>query len=106
MAESTGPQSYSCYNCHIHVAYEDDVISKDFHASSGPAFLFSHTMNVILGPKEDRQLMTGLHTVGDVHCSRCSELLGFKYEKAYEEFQKYKEGKFLLEKSKIAMENW
>ncbi|KAK4389853.1 protein yippee-like [Sesamum angolense] len=58
------------------------------------------------GPKEDRQLMTGLHTVADVYCGDCREILGWKYEKAYEETQKYKEGKFILEKSKIVKENW
>ncbi|CAA6673652.1 unnamed protein product [Spirodela intermedia] len=56
------------------------------------AFLFSHAMNVEVGPKEDRQLMTGLHTVADIY--------------SYEESQKYKEGKFILEKSKIMKENW
>ncbi|ESR52491.1 hypothetical protein CICLE_v10022980mg [Citrus x clementina] len=73
---------------------------------NGRAFLFSHAMNIVVGPKEDRQLMTGLHTVADVFCSDCRVVLGWKYERAYEETQKYKEGKFILEKSKIAKENW
>ena len=50
--------------------------------------------------------MTGLHTVADVCCSECGELLGWKYLRAYEESQKYKEGKIILEKFKIAKENW
>ncbi|KAI5329283.1 hypothetical protein L3X38_028680 [Prunus dulcis] len=62
-------------------------------------------MNITVGPKEDRQLMTGLHTVADVSCCDCREVLGWKYERAYEETQKYKEGKFILEKSKIVKEN-
>ncbi|KAI8569866.1 hypothetical protein RHMOL_Rhmol02G0310500 [Rhododendron molle] len=62
-------------------------------------------MNIAVGPKEDRQLVTGIHTVADVHCGDCREVLGWKYERAYEETQKYKEGKFTLEKSKIAKEN-
>ncbi|KAG1354559.1 Protein yippee-like [Cocos nucifera] len=73
---------------------------------NGRAFLFSHTMNIVVGPKEDRQLMTGLHTVADIYCCDCHEALGWKYERAYEETQKYKEGKFILEKSKIVKENW
>ncbi|KAK7851375.1 protein yippee-like [Quercus suber] len=73
---------------------------------NGRAFLFSHTMNIMVGRKEDRQLMTGLHTVADVYCLDCREVLGWKYERAYEETQKYKEGKFILEKSKIVKENW
>ncbi|CAN6578832.1 unnamed protein product [Malus baccata var. baccata] len=73
---------------------------------NGRAFLFSHAMNITVGPKEDRQLMTGLHTVADVSCCDCHEVLGWKYERAYEQTQKYKEGKFILEKSKIVKENW
>lgn len=50
--------------------------------------------------------MTGLHTVADVFCADCGEMLGWKYERAYEESEKYKEGKTVLEKFKIAKENW
>jgi hypothetical protein len=63
-------------------------------------------VNVSVGPKEDRQLMTGLHTVADISCSQCQEVLGWKYEKAFEESQKYKEGKYILEKAKVMKENW
>ncbi|KAJ6943740.1 hypothetical protein NC652_009250 [Populus alba x Populus x berolinensis] len=70
------------------------------------AFLFSHAMNIMVGPEEDRQLMTGLHTVAAVDCSDCRGVLGWKYERVYEETQKYKEGKFILEKLKIVKENW
>ena len=45
--------------------------------------------------------MTGLHTVCDVYCSDCGELLGGKYLIAYEASQNYKVGKIVLEKFKI-----
>jgi Yippee zinc-binding/DNA-binding /Mis18, centromere assembly len=54
---------------------------------------------------EDRRLLTGLHTVADIYCRDC-HVLGWTYEWAYEETQKYKEGKFIFEKSKIVKENW
>ncbi|KAB2038315.1 hypothetical protein ERO13_D03G116000v2 [Gossypium hirsutum] len=73
---------------------------------SGRAFLFSHAMNIRVGAKADRHLITGLHTVADIYCGDCGELLGWKYKRAYEASQKYKEGKFILEKAKIAKENW
>ncbi|KAJ8527054.1 hypothetical protein K7X08_029531 [Anisodus acutangulus] len=95
MAEVIGLRLYSCCSCRNEVALHDDVISKAFQA-----------MNIVVGCKEDRQLMTGLHTVADVYCSDCRQVLGWKYERAYEETQKYKEGKFILEKSKIVKENW
>ncbi|KAK1571229.1 hypothetical protein Q3G72_013748 [Acer saccharum] len=80
--------------------------SKAFQGRNGRAFLFSHAMNVVVGQKEDRHLLTGLHTVADISCADCREVLGWKYERAYEASQKYKEGKFILEKSKIVKENW
>lgn len=72
---------------------------------NGRAFLFSHAMNIVLGPKEDRQLLTGLHTVADISYLDCHQMLGWKYERAYEETQQYKEGKFVFEKLKIIKEN-
>ncbi|XP_017188804.1 protein yippee-like At4g27745 isoform X1 [Malus sylvestris] len=111
MADLAGPRLYGCYKCQNHVCCHDDIVSKAFqviqaHASRGRAFLFSHATNVVVGPKEDRHLITGLHTVADVHCCDCGEVLGWKYVKAYEELQKYKEGKFVLEKFKIVKVNW
>uniref|UniRef100_A0A803LWQ0 Protein yippee-like n=1 Tax=Chenopodium quinoa TaxID=63459 RepID=A0A803LWQ0_CHEQI len=84
----------------------EEEFLKQIQGRNSRAFLFSHAMNVDVGPKEDRHLMTGLHTVADVSCSDCREVLGWKYERAYEESQKYKEGKYILEKSKIIKDNW
>ena len=58
-------------------------------------------VNITLGPREDRLLITGLHTVCDIHCTTCNSVLGWKYEVAYEESQKYKEGKYIIEKAKV-----
>ncbi|KAH0902515.1 hypothetical protein HID58_042018, partial [Brassica napus] len=104
MAQSVGPRLYSCCNCRNHVGLHDDIISKAFQGRTGRAFLFSHAMNIVVGPKEDRNLLTGLHTVADISCADCNEPLGWKYERAYESSQKYKEGKFIFEKAKIVKE--
>lgn len=106
MVAMDGPRIYSCCNCRCSVADHDDVISKSFHGRNGRAYLFANVINVTIGPKEDRQLMTGLHTVADVKCFECQEVLGWRYERAYDEAQKYKEGKYILEKAKIMRENW
>ncbi|POM75525.1 Putative yippee-like protein, partial [Phytophthora palmivora] len=45
----------------------------------------------------NRYLMTGMHTIADVLCSQCDFVLGWKYIKAMESSQKYKEGKFIME---------
>jgi Yippee zinc-binding/DNA-binding /Mis18, centromere assembly len=77
-----------------------------FQGRHGRAYLINSVANVMVGPREDRLLITGLHTVADIHCSECHDVLGWKYEKAFEEEQKYKEGKFILEKAKLMKENW
>ncbi|GLE04662.1 hypothetical protein PINS_up013641 [Pythium insidiosum] len=45
-------------------------------------------------------LMTGLHVVVDVYCNTCWNHLGWKYEEAHEEKEKYKIGKIVLELAK------
>ena len=47
-------------------------------------------------------MTTGLHTVRDIICIHCSNVLGWKYEKAFEINQKYKEGRFILERNLIS----
>jgi hypothetical protein len=71
---------------------------------TGPAYMFAHAMNIIVGQKEDRKLITGLFTVADIYCSNCGETLGWKYVRAYDDRQKFKEGRFIIERAKIAKE--
>jgi hypothetical protein len=63
-------------------------------------------VNVCLRPKENRMLITGLHVVADIYCNCCQQILGWKYEEAFEEKEKYKEGKYIIEKAKMTKENW
>nr|GMC79110.1 protein yippee-like [Ipomoea batatas] len=58
-------------------------------------------VNVTLGAKEERMMITGMHTVVDTFCVACGALVGWKYETAHENSQKYKEGKFILERFMI-----
>ena len=61
-------------------------------------------VNITVGEKEERLLMTGVHTVADISCKVCRAKLGWKYVKAREKHQKYKEGRYIVEKSKISRE--
>ena len=45
----------------------------------------------------ERNMTTGKHVVRDIKCKQCKEVVGWKYDKAYEDSEKYKEGKFILE---------
>ncbi|KAJ1427848.1 Yippee/Mis18/Cereblon [Sesbania bispinosa] len=101
-----GDQSatYRCKNCQNPVAFRSELLSKNYKGKSGPAFLFSHVRNIVTGPKQDKNLMTGLYTIAGIFCSNCGEELGWKYIQAYEARQKFKEGGFIIERAKITKE--
>jgi len=93
-----------CVSCGIHLSSHDSIVSKAFQGRHGRAYLFSDVVNVGVGPTENRLLLTGLHVVCDIYCNACDTRLGWKYVEAFEESQKYKEGKFILEKALIVKE--
>jgi hypothetical protein len=83
-----------------------------------PFIIALRSVNVMEGEPMDRQMTTGNHTVRDIYCCKCNTTLGWKYvsihpsirhahlgrhtprqDFAYEASQKYKEGKFILERS-------
>ncbi|XP_022147496.1 protein yippee-like At4g27745 [Momordica charantia] len=105
MADSIGERSYSCQKCGNRVSRNDDIISKSFQSKKGRAFLFYEAKNVAMGPQQEKMFITGQYVVSDVFCSDCGEKLGWKYIKAYDQSQKYKEGKVVLEKFKITDED-
>ncbi|XP_073306170.1 protein yippee-like [Primulina huaijiensis] len=93
---------YSCKHCGTHLALSEDIVSKSFQCKHGKAYLFSKAVNVTLGEKVERMMMTGGHVVVDIFCVCCGSIVGWKYEMAYEKNQKYKEGKSVLERFKIS----
>ncbi|KAL0452740.1 UNVERIFIED_CONTAM: protein yippee-like [Sesamum latifolium] len=93
---------YSCKHCGTHLALAEEIVSKSFHSRHGKAYLFNKVVNVTLGEKEERLMMTGSHIVSDIFCVRCGSIVGWKYETAHEKSQKYKEGKSVLERFKIS----
>lgn len=36
-------------------------------------------VNITLGPEEERLMLSGLHTVEDIFCCCCGQILGWKY---------------------------
>ncbi|KAL0359185.1 UNVERIFIED_CONTAM: protein yippee-like [Sesamum angustifolium] len=111
---------YSCKHCGTHLALAEDRLQgflvrhtlltlfsllsllQSFHSRHGKAYLFNKVVNVTLGEKEERLMMTGSHIVSDIFCVRCGSIVGWKYETAHEKSQKYKEGKSVLERFKIS----
>ncbi|WOH02022.1 hypothetical protein DCAR_0521409 [Daucus carota subsp. sativus] len=95
--ESLEGNIYSCKHCKTHLAILEDIVSKVLSPSPFPS-LCIYFVNVTLGEKEERMMITGMHIVADIFCVRCGSIVGWKYESAYEKSQKYKEGKFILER--------
>lgn len=96
---------FICATCSAVLALQDELISKSFSGRDGRGYLIHSAVNVKLGEKEDRSLLTGVHTVADVFCVGCNDRIGWYYHKAADQSQKYKEGKYLLEREKMVKEN-
>ncbi|GAA99472.1 uncharacterized protein L969DRAFT_402115 [Mixia osmundae IAM 14324] len=96
---------FSCARCSAHLALKDELVSKSFSGRDGPAYLLRSTTNTVTGKKEEKMLLTGLHSIADLRCKGCNISLGWVYIKAYEASQRYKEGKVILEKAKVIKEN-
>ncbi|MCL7027513.1 hypothetical protein MKW94_024392 [Papaver nudicaule] len=92
---------YSCKYCHTHLALREDIISKAFHCRHGKAYLFNKIANFTVGETEERMMMTGVHSVCDIFCVGCGSIVGWKYVAAQEKSQRYKEGKFILERFQV-----
>ncbi|KAI9889273.1 MAG: hypothetical protein M1814_005648 [Vezdaea aestivalis] len=88
---------YGCKTCKTHLADHDDIISKNFRGQHGKAYLFHSVVNVESSEAVERSMTTGKHIVRDIGCRQCKETVGWKYDTAYEESEKYKEGMFILE---------
>ena len=99
------------------------------------SYLFNSVINVSTGPEEEREMLTGVHVVRDIYCISCQSNVGWKYVRshtlprlhpslarsaakmfvrafvfsaqvtAYEESQKYKEGRFIIEKVHMQKDN-
>lgn len=76
---------------------------KNFRGHYGKAFLFSTVVNILEGEPGERNMTTGRHIVRDISCRQCKDVVGWKYDKAYESTERYKEKKFILEEEKLCL---
>ena len=97
---------YSCAKCNTHLSSKNEIISKEFMGGHGRSYLFNRVININQGILEDREMTTGKHTVCDIYCIYCQAIVGWKYERAYETSEKYKEGKYILERACIKRCGW
>ncbi|KAI8918571.1 Yippee/Mis18 [Powellomyces hirtus] len=92
---------FGCGECKTHLSTSEDILSKAFQGTTGRAYLFQSVVNVLEGSVRTANMTTGVHIVKDIYCTACQTLVGWKYERAYEDSQKYKEGKFILERQLV-----
>ncbi|KAK6934235.1 Yippee/Mis18/Cereblon, partial [Dillenia turbinata] len=72
-------RAYRCRFCKTHLALADDLVSRAFHCRRGKAYLFNNAVNITVGVHEERMMLSGMHTVADIFCCCCGQILGWKY---------------------------
>ena len=100
------PNIYICKVCKSHLSCYTELISKDFWAVHGKAFLYNSAINYYCGQPHESHMRTGLHRVSDIFCKTCNTKLGWVYIWAQDPDQKYKEGKVILERDLIDKQEW
>ncbi|EER06201.1 yippee protein, putative [Perkinsus marinus ATCC 50983] len=69
-------------------------VRSNFRGRTGAALLLESLVNVVLGPQEDTIMTTGMHSIRVCFCIKCLENIGWTYEEAFEDDQKYKEHRY------------
>ncbi|KAH8267569.1 hypothetical protein KR026_007210 [Drosophila bipectinata] len=114
-----GLKLFNCAQCHTNLTNRTQLISTRFTGATGKfhcfvadassyaipplchppgrAYLFKRVVNLTFSNIQERVMLTGRHMVRDVMCKNCGAKLGWMYEFATEESQKYKEGRVILE---------
>ncbi|KAK6999724.1 protein yippee-like 5 [Biomphalaria glabrata] len=96
-----GSRLFTCGSCNIALTNRSELISTRFTGATGRAFLFNRVVNLQYSEVQDRVMLTGRHMVRDVSCKSCNSKLGWIYEFATEDNQRYKEGRVILERALV-----
>ena len=96
-----GSKLFSCANCETPLTNRSELLSTRFTGATGRAFLFKKVVNLVYSEVQDRVMLTGRHMVRDVSCKNCDVKLGWIYEFATEDSQRYKEGRVILERALV-----
>ncbi|XP_037937483.1 protein yippee [Teleopsis dalmanni] len=97
-----GIKLFNCAQCHTNLTNRNQLISTRFTGATGRAYLFKRVVNLTFSNVQERVMLTGRHMVRDVMCKNCNNKLGWMYEFATEDNQKYKEGRVILEYALIS----
>ncbi|CAD6190691.1 unnamed protein product [Caenorhabditis auriculariae] len=97
-----GRAVYSCEKCGNYLSNGSEVLSTNFTGVTGQAYLFRRVANLRLGEIDVREMITGKHHVRDAFCVCCEAKLGWMYEFAWNDSERYKEGAITLERKLIS----
>uniref|UniRef100_A0A8C5JWZ9 Protein yippee-like n=1 Tax=Jaculus jaculus TaxID=51337 RepID=A0A8C5JWZ9_JACJA len=95
-----GTRLFSCTNCDMILTNRSELITR-FTGATGRAFLFNKVVTLLYSEVQDRVMLTGRHMVRGVSCKSCNSKLGWVYELATEDSQRYKEGRVILERALV-----
>lgn len=96
--------SYLCTKCDAHIFEEEDILSSNYHAMSGPGYLTAAARNTRELPELQTQMYTtGKYTVREVSCQHCGNVLGVTYVGTADARNCYKVGKFLLGRDRLKL---
>lgn len=95
------PIVIACRHCSTHFTTPRHLLSKAFQGATGRAYLYDYVCNGDEGPEQTRQMTTGVHVVCDVKCVDCAAVIGWKYVRAWEDGERYKEGKWCVERALV-----
>ncbi|RDD44372.1 Protein yippee-like 5 [Trichoplax sp. H2] len=91
-----GTRLYSCGTCDTILTNKAELMSTRFTGATGRAYLFNKVVNLNFSEVQDREMV-----LRDVLCKNCNTKLGWIYEFANDENQRYKEGKVILERALV-----
>lgn len=96
------PNILRCNGCHNQISLNKFVISTNFYGNYGPALFVSDVLNVKLSDDKSFQRMrTGRYVVKTIYCRQCQTNIGWKYLFSEEDGEKYKEGRFVIERTQL-----
>eukprot|EP01084_Bolivina_argentea_P062158 113654_1 len=74
-------KSYSCKECNIDIALENDIESKNYTVKSGNGrgYLFANGVNIFLSDAKTVKFTTGCYEIKQASCVKCSTQIGWKY---------------------------
>ncbi|GFS28817.1 protein yippee-like 5 [Nephila pilipes] len=96
-----GTRLFLCASCDTVLTNRSELISTRFTGATGRAFLFNKAVNLVYSEVQHRVMLTGHHVVRDVSCKNCDTKLGWIYEFATDDNQRYKEGRVILERALV-----